>query len=68
MGTREDWVLEQERRKLLQDQMVSERKKDKFIEEIKSGLGEKILKEPNKKQKKITILQKLKKYPENLYI
>jgi hypothetical protein len=61
MGTREDWVLEQERRKLLQDQMVSERKKDKFIEEIKSGLGEKILKEPNKKQKKITILQKLKK-------
>ncbi len=61
MGTREDWVLEQERRKLLQDQMVSERKKDKFIEEIKSGLGKKILKEPNKKQKKRSILQKLKK-------
>mgnify|MGYP001050237549 CR=1 FL=1 len=61
MGTREDWVLEQERRKLLQDQIVSERKKEKFIKDIKSGLGEKILKEPNKKQKKITILQKLKK-------
>ena len=39
MGTREDWVLEQERRKLLQDQIVSERKKEKFIKDIKSGLG-----------------------------
>ena len=34
MGTREDWVLEQERRKLLQDQIVSERKKEKFIKAI----------------------------------
>ena len=41
--------------------LVYIKKKEKFIKEIKSGLGEKILKEPNKKQEKITILQKLKK-------
>jgi hypothetical protein len=61
MGTREEWVLEQERRKLLQDQIITENRKNKFIQEINSGLGEKILKEPNKKQKKVTLLQKIKK-------
>jgi len=61
MGTREEWVLEQERRKLLQDQIITENRKNKFIQEINSGLGEKILKEPNKRQKKVTLLQKIKK-------
>lgn len=61
MGTREEWVLEQERRKLLQDQIITENRKNKFIQEINSGLGKKILKEPNKKQKKVTLLQKIKK-------
>jgi hypothetical protein len=61
MGTREEWMLEQERRKLLQDQIITENRKNKFIQEINSGLGEKILKEPNKKQKKVTLLQKIKK-------
>jgi len=61
MGSREDWALEKERRKLLQDQIVTEHKKNKFIKEMKSGLGEKILKEPNKIQRKITLIQKIKK-------
>ena len=61
MGTREEWMLEQERRKLLQDQIITENRKNKFIQEINSGLGEKILKEPNKKQKKVTLLQTIKK-------
>lgn len=61
MGTREEWMLEQERRKLLQDQIITENRKNKFIQEINSGLGKKILKEPNKKQKKVTLLQKIKK-------
>lgn len=61
MGIREEWMLEQERRKLLQDQIITENRKNKFIQEINSGLGKKILKEPNKKQKKVTLLQKIKK-------
>ena len=44
MDTRGEWGLEQEKRKLLQDNMVTELKKDKFISEIKNGLGEKIKK------------------------
>jgi hypothetical protein len=58
---REEWELEQERRKILQDSMVTEMKKDKFIEEIKNGLGQAILEEPNKIQKKPTLLTKIKR-------
>jgi len=36
-------------------------KKNKFIDEIKNGLGECILKEPNKVQKKPSLLSKFKK-------
>lgn len=63
MGTnaREEWELEQEKRKMLQDHMTTEYKKNKFIEEIKSGLGEQILKEPNKLQEKRGFWFKFKK-------
>ncbi len=61
MTSREDWVLEQEKRKILQDQMVTEYKKNKFIEEIKSGLGKRILEEPNKIQRKKSFWFKIKK-------
>lgn len=60
---REDWEIEQEKRKMIQDSLITEMKKNKFIEEIKSGLGEQIKKEPNKIQvkEKTSILTKFKK-------
>ena len=58
---REEWEVELEKRKILQDNYVTEIRKDKFIEEIKSGLGEKILKEPNTLHKKKGFIHKLKK-------
>lgn len=61
MSSREDWEIEQEKRKMIQDQMVTEMKKNKFIEEIKSGLGECMMNEPNKVVKKLTFWQKIKK-------
>ena len=60
-NAREEWELEQEKRKMLQDHMTTEYKKNKFIEEIKSGLGEQILKEPNKLQEKRGFCFKFKK-------
>lgn len=58
---RVDWEIELEKRKILQESMVTDLKKDKFIKEITSGLGDKILEEPNKLQKKPGLLSKLKK-------
>lgn len=60
-GNREEWEIEQEKRKMIQDQITTEYKKNKFIEEIKSDLGQCILKEPNKKQKKLSFWVKFKK-------
>jgi hypothetical protein len=60
MKSRKDWEIEQERRKILQDQMITDFKKDKFIDEIKNGLGKCILEEPNKKQKKLGFFSKIK--------
>jgi len=60
MGNREEWEVEQEKRKLLQDSMVTELKKDKFITDIKNGLGKKMKKEPNTKHKKPSLLSKIK--------
>lgn len=56
-----DWEVELEKRKLLQEKLISERKKNMFIDEIKNGLGEKILKEPNKVHKKPSLLSRFKK-------
>jgi len=61
MNTRDELELEQEKRKLIQDELVTEVKKNKFITEIKSGLGEKIKKEPNTIQKKNSLFFKIKK-------
>jgi hypothetical protein len=61
MGFRNEWEIEQERRKMLQEQMITEMKKDKFIQEMLDGLGEVIKKEPNKVQKKLSLVDKIKK-------
>lgn len=61
MSNREEWELEQERRKMLQDEIVTEYRKNKFIKEIKNGLGELIMEQPNTVQKKPTFLDKIKK-------
>lgn len=58
---REEWEVELEKRKMLQDSLITEMRKNKFIEEISNGLGDKILKEPNKKQKKPGFWDKIKK-------
>jgi hypothetical protein len=60
MNSREERELEIERRKILQENLITENKKRKFIEEIKNGLGEEILKEPNKIYKKPTLWKKIK--------
>lgn len=59
---REEWEIELEKRKILQDSYITEMKKNKFIEEIKSGLGEDILKNPNTVHKKPNFFDKLKKF------
>ena len=61
MNNREDWEIELEKRKILQESLITEHKKNKFIEEIRSGLGEQIIKEPNKIQKKRNFWFKIKK-------
>lgn len=58
---RKEWELEQEKRKILQDSVVTELKKDKFIDEVLSGLGKKIKKEPNTVHKKPSLYSKIKK-------
>jgi len=58
---RQEWEIELEKRKMLQETMITDMKKNKFIEEIKNGLGEKILMEPNKMVKKPSIWSKIKK-------
>tara|TARA_R110001592_G_scaffold350329_2_gene646378 strand:+ start:3866 stop:4063 length:198 start_codon:yes stop_codon:yes gene_type:complete len=58
---RKDWVIEQEKRKIIQEEMVTEMKKNKFIDDIKNGLGDKIKKEPNTVFKKTTLIGKIKK-------
>lgn len=60
MNSREERELEIERRKILQENLITENKKRKFIEEIKNGLGEEIMKEPNKIYKKPTLWKKIK--------
>ena len=55
-------LLRDEERKMKQDLFTSEIKKENFIREmIEGGLGEEILKEPNRIQKKLSFFQKLKR-------
>jgi hypothetical protein len=58
---REEWELEQEKRKLLQDMVVTEYKKNKFIDEIKNGLGGEIIKQKKDQSKKLSLWVKIKK-------
>jgi hypothetical protein len=58
---RQDWEVELEKRKILQERMVTEIQKKKFIDKITNGLGDEILKEPNKINKKPTLINKIKK-------
>lgn len=54
-------TFKSEELKMRQDIVATEIKKEIFIQEIKKGLGDEILKEPNRQQKKLTIWQKIKK-------
>ena len=53
--------VKDEERKMLQDVVSTEIKKENFIREIMGGLGEEIKTEPNKIQKKLTFWDKIKK-------
>jgi hypothetical protein len=55
------WLYEIEKRKIVQESMVTDHKKNRYIKEIVSGLGEEIKKEPNKAPKKLTLIEKLMK-------
>jgi hypothetical protein len=57
---RSNWEAEQERRKILQDSMVTDIKKNKFISDIIGGLGEEIKKEPNTIHKRPSFWSKIK--------
>ena len=62
MGSRrEDWEVEQEKRKILQDSFVTEIKKKNFINKVKNEWSESLMKEPNKIKVKPTVWVKFKK-------
>jgi len=56
-------LTKSEERKMLKDMVATEIKKENFIRDITDGLGQEILKEPNKiqVQKKLTFWDKIKK-------
>jgi hypothetical protein len=54
-------TLKSEELKMRQDVVATEIKKEIFITQIKNGLGDEILKEPNKERKRLSFWQKIKK-------
>lgn len=56
-------LVKDEERKMRQDMVATEIKKENFIRDITNGLGQEILEEPNKIQiqKKLSFWDKLKK-------
>lgn len=55
-------LIKDEERKMQQDMVATEIKKDNFIREmLEGGLGEEILKEPNREQKKLGFIDKVKR-------
>ena len=54
-------LIKDEVRKMQQDAFNTQIKKEQFINEIKNGLGQEILKEPNIIQKKLSFWTKIKK-------
>lgn len=57
----DDWLIRNYERRIAQETFLTDMKKERFINEIKDGLGETIKEEPNTIQKKPTFWQKLKK-------
>jgi hypothetical protein len=57
---REEWEIELEKRKILQESITTEYKKNNFIREINEGLGERIKKELNPVKQKPSIWNKIK--------
>lgn len=60
MNSRERWEIELEQRKMLQEQLITEKKKERFIHEIKNGLGEEIISNKPKTKQNTTIWERLK--------
>jgi hypothetical protein len=58
---RVEWTIKHEERKMVQDALHTEAKKNKYAHDIKSGLGDLIKEEPNKPQKEIKWYHKLSK-------
>ena len=56
-----EYIIKHEQRKMEQDALITESKKRKFIYDIRTGLGEEMMKEPNKSQKKLNWWDKLKR-------
>ena len=56
-------LVKDEERKMRQDMVATEIKKENFIRDITNGLGQEILEEPNKihVQKKLTVWEKIKR-------
>ena len=56
-------LIKDEERKMRQDMVATEIKKENFIRNITNGLGQEILEEPNKihVQKKLTVWEKIKR-------
>lgn len=54
-------ILKEEERKMLQDAVTTQIKKENFIREIQNGLGEEIITQPHIIPKKLSFIEKLKK-------
>ena len=54
-------LLNDEQRKMKQDIVATQIKKENYIREIVNGLGDEIIAEPSKPQKKLTFWDKIKK-------
>lgn len=52
-------ILKEEERKMLQDAVTTQIKKENFIREIQNGLGEEIIAQPYIVKKKLTFIEKL---------
>ena len=55
-----EWLIKDSERKMAQEIFITEMRKEKFINEIKDGLGEMIKEQPNTIQKKPSFWDKLK--------
>jgi hypothetical protein len=54
-----EYTIQHEKRKMVQSSLSTDAKKNKYVHDIKNGLGELIIEEPNKPQKKVRWYHKL---------